>query len=238
MNHIIDNDRLNEISSHLQEVEERIAQALSRAGRARSEVTLIAATKNFPVRDCYALYQLGIRHFGENRDQEGSAKSAQMPHDLTWHFQGQIQSRKIRSIADWAHMIHSLDSLEHAEKFHNALTNVQPTRPREFFVQINLEPDRVDRGGIPVDQIPQFLAGLASLPGISTVGLMTVAPLGMNPDHAFDLLRSAKERFQGDFPQLVSLSMGMSSDYESAIAAGATHIRLGSSILGSRPDPA
>jgi pyridoxal phosphate enzyme (YggS family) len=231
-------DRLLELSANLQEVEERIDQSLSTVGRNRSEVTLIVVTKNFPVSDCQILYELGIRNFGENRDQEGALKAAQMGNDLAWHFQGQIQSRKIRSIAHWAQVIHSLDSLEHAQKFDSLFASGESAGPRDFFVQVNLEPDRVDRGGIAVDQIPHFFEGLGSLPSISSIGLMAVAPLGMSPDRAFDHLRTAKERHQKDYPQLVSLSMGMSGDFESAIAAGATHIRIGSSILGSRPVPA
>jgi hypothetical protein len=231
-------DRHLELSANLQEVEERINQSLSTVGRNRSEVTLIAVTKNFPVSDCQILYKLGIRNFGENRDQEGALKAAEMVNDLTWHFQGQIQSRKIRSIAHWAQVIHSLDSLEHAQKFHSLFASGESTGPRDFFVQVNLEPDRVDRGGIAIDQIPHFFERVGSLPSISSIGLMAVAPLGMSPDRAFDHLRTVKERHQKNYPQLVSLSMGMSGDFESAIAAGATHIRIGSSILGSRPVPA
>jgi PLP dependent protein len=231
-------DRLQELSSNLQEVEEKIERSLETVGRDRSEVTLIAVTKNFPSSDCQLLYDLGIRDFGENRDQEGSLKSIEMKSELTWHFQGQIQSRKIRSIIQWAQVIHSLDSLEHAQKFDNVLASSESIGPRKFFVQVNLEPDRIDRGGITVEQIPRFFDGLSSLSNISVIGLMTVAPLGVSPDRAFDHLRLAKERYEKDYPQLVSLSMGMSGDFESAIAAGATHIRIGSSILGSRPVPA
>ena len=221
--------RAEEIAANLAQVQEKISRAAAASDRTLDEITLIAVTKNFPVSDAQILYDLGIRNMGENRDEEGARKSEQLPADIRWHFQGQIQSRKIKSISSWADVIHSLDSLSHAEKF-AALGEGAPT---EFFVQINLEPERHDRGGIAPTQIDTFLQELAEKAEIFPIGLMTVAPIDQDPLQAFTELAEMQRRVR-----LQKLSMGMSGDFEAAISAGATHIRIGSSILGSRGYPA
>ena len=221
--------RAEEIAANLAQVQEKISRAAADSGRTLDEITLIAVTKNFPVSDAQILFDLGIRNMGENRDEEGARKSEQLPADIRWHFQGQIQSRKIKSISSWADVIHSLDSLSHAEKF-AALGEGAPT---EFFVQINPEPERHDRGGIAPTQIDTFLQELAEKAEIFPIGLMTVAPIDQDPTRAFAELAEMQRRVR-----LQKLSMGMSGDFEAAISAGATHIRVGSSILGSRGYPA
>lgn len=221
--------RAEEIAANLAQVQEKISRAAAASDRTLDEITLIAVTKNFPVSDAQILYDLGIRNMGENRDEEGARKSEQLPADIRWHFQGQIQSRKIKSISSWADVIHSLDSLSHAEKF-AALGEGAPT---EFFVQINLEPERHDRGGIAPTQIDTFLQELAEKAEIFPIGLMTVAPIDQDPTRVFTELSEMQRRVR-----LQNLSMGMSGDFEAAISAGATHIRIGSSILGSRGYPA
>jgi len=223
-------NRKDEIARNLAEVKERIRQTCLIAERDPSEITLIVVTKNFPTSDAQILYDLGEREFGENRDQEGSLKSEQLPADITWHFQGQIQSRKIKSIASWADQIHSLDSLEHAKKF----DQVGHEKAREFFLQVNLEPERPDRGGVAPTEVEGFLEALLRQTEISPVGLMVVAPQEMEALQAFTKVRELQESLLGAFPALGKLSMGMSGDFEAAIAAGATHLRIGSSILGSR----
>ena len=221
--------RAEEIAANLAQVQEKISRAAAASDRTLDEITLIAVTKNFPVSDAQILYDLGIRNMSENRDEEGARKSEQLPADIRWHFQGQIQSRKIKSISSWADVIHSLDSLSHAEKF-AALGEGAPT---EFFVQINLEPERHDRGGIAPTQIDTFLQELAEKAEIFPIGLMTVAPIDQDPTRVFTELSEMQRRVR-----LQKLSMGMSGDFEAAISAGATHIRIGSSILGSRGYPA
>ena len=231
--------RSQEIAQNLSKVMERIEKAAFIAMRDPSEITLIVVTKNFPESDAQILYDLGIRNFGENRDHEGALKSEILPSDVTWHFQGQIQSRKIKSIVSWADQIHSLDSLEHARKF-EAFMNIDhgiENQAKNFFLQINLEPNRHDRGGVVLDEIESFLRILFSETRIAVVGLMTVAPQGVEPTTAFLKVRELRERFVELYPSLTQLSMGMSGDFEAAIACGATHIRIGSSILGSRGLP-
>lgn len=226
--------REEEISAKLREVEGKIAAATSRAGRVRNEIQLIVVTKNFPVSDAQILYDLGIRAFGENRDQEGSLKSEQLPSDITWHFQGQVQSRKIKSIASWADYVHSLDSLDHALKF----SSYQEGMLRTFFIQVNLEPLRIDRGGVSSQELEPLLEAIHSETEIRPIGLMAVAPAQVEPERAFAQMQEIHNRLLTSFPEVTALSLGMSGDYEAAIAAGATHLRIGSSILGSRVLPA
>ena len=226
--------RFDEISKNLALVQTRIERAMVIAARDPVGVEMIAVTKNFPVSDAEILYALGLRNFGENRDDEGALKSEQLPNDIHWHFQGQVQGKKINSISSWADCIHSLDSLAHARKF----TAIADSRESAFFLQINLEPERSDRGGIAPAQAYEFLRQLAAEAGIAPVGLMTVAPIEMDPKVAFAELKSLQDRLQEPFPTLTSLSMGMSGDFEAAIIAGTTHLRIGSSILGSRVVPA
>ena len=220
-----------EISENLAVVEERIAIALQQSNRRREEITLIAVTKFFPISDLEILHRLGLRNFGENRDQEGSSKASQLPSDILWHFQGQIQSKKIPSIIEWARVIHSLDSLEHGKKFNQRLSELGESR--EFFVQLNLEPERSDRGGVAPAEVENFINLVREFSHLKIVGLMSVPPVDMPPRKAFDDVASIAAQVGVN-----SLSLGMSNDFEDAILAGATHIRVGSSILGSRPTPA
>ncbi len=220
--------RLEELAGNLRFVQERIDIAARDAGRDPSEITLIAVTKFFPASDVQHLYDLGIRDFGENRDDEGEVKSALIPADARWHFQGQIQGRKIASLVNWADQIHSLASLDHAGKCERILSELGESR--EFFIQINLEPDRVDRGGIALTSLATFLESLRAMIHVKVLGLMTVPPIESDPQSAFALIAESAAR-----ENLTQLSIGMSGDFEEAIAVGATHIRIGSSILGSRP---
>ena len=223
-------NRYEEIATNLGLVQERISNSAQLVGRQPEEITLIAVTKNFPVSDAQILYDLGVRNMGENRDQEGSLKSEQLPLDIRWHFQGQIQGRKIKSVGSWAQVVHSLDSLEHARKF----DELEESRVEDFFIQINLEPGRLDRGGISVSQLPDFLTELRLTTELSLSGLMMVAPITAPAELSFNELRSAREVLVQSYPAATALSMGMSGDFEAAIVAGATHVRIGSSILGSR----
>jgi len=226
--------RREELRTNLQSVTERISAAAESVGRDPKEVTLIAVTKFFPLDDVRHLYDLGVRHFGENRDDEGSEKSEGLGEEATWHFQGQIQGRKIRSLVEWADVIHSLDSLDHASKFERILGELEQSR--DFFIQINLEPAREDRGGIQPGDLDRFLEEIRLFSHLNLLGLMTVPPISAEPETAFAEIAGLASRHR--LSHLTQLSMGMSGDFEAAIRTGATHIRVGSSILGSRPTPA
>jgi hypothetical protein len=196
------------------------------AAVARHEVTLIAVTKTFPVSDAQILHDLDVRDFGENRDAEGAEKSALV--SGTWHFQGQIQSNKLKSITSWASVIHSLDDPRHFE----IIEKVAP-HPLQIFLQVSLDGAH-HRGGAGLEDLYSLAASVEKSPTHTLAGLMSVPPLGMDPNQGFAQLAVIHSEFMKLFPAATSLSAGMSGDYELAISHGATHVRVGSSILGSR----
>ena len=224
------NTREIEIADALKTVETQITAAAASAGRARSEVTLIAVTKTYPVTDVEILRNLGVQNFGENRSEEGVAKSAQV--SGTWHFQGQVQSRKLRDIATWASYVHSLDSAEHVEKLSRIATEIG--REISIFLQLSLD-GAPGRGGVIATDLKALADTVVNLPQIKLVGLMCVPPVEYEHERAFAEIAEVHQGFKTDFPSATYLSAGMSSDFEVAISHGATHLRIGSQILGSRP---
>ena len=212
--------RLDEISANLEIVKSKIAAVASHP------VTLIAVTKTFPVSDAQILQQLGVTDFGENRDSEGAEKSQLVVGN--WHFQGQIQSNKLKSITSWASVIHSLDDPRHFEM----IEKVAP-HPLSIFLQVSLDGAH-HRGGAGVDQLYQLAEKVSASATHTLAGLMSVPPVGMDPEKAYSQLAVIRTEFMNRFPHAKSLSAGMSGDYETAISYGATHVRVGSSILGSR----
>ncbi|MEY4455607.1 MAG: hypothetical protein RIQ45_1130 [Actinomycetota bacterium] len=191
-----------------------------------NDVHLIVVTKTFPLSDAQLLHELGVSEFGENRDQEGKAKAPFVPGK--WHFQGQLQSNKLKSIANWADVIQTIDSLRYVE-----LLSKASEKNLEVFIQVSLDGE-VHRGGALPDQLNQIADSILASSNLKLQGLMAVAPLGEQPDSAFERLAKIHQNFVAAYPNAPFLSSGMSSDYLSAIAHGATHIRVGSSILGSR----
>jgi pyridoxal phosphate enzyme (YggS family) len=187
---------------------------------------LIAVTKTFPVSDAQILHDLDVRNFGENRDAEGAEKSALV--SGTWHFQGQIQSNKLKSITSWASVIHSLDDPRHFE----IIEKVAP-HPLQIFLQVSLDGAH-HRGGAGLEDLYSLATSVEKSPTHTLAGLMSVPPLGMDPNQGFAQLAVIHSEFMKLFPAATSLSAGMSGDYELAISHGATHVRVGSSILGSR----
>lgn len=219
-----------EIAHALKSVEDRIAAAATKAGRARNEITLIAVTKTYPASDVEILRNLGVQNFGENRNEEGVAKSALV--SGTWHFQGQVQSRKLRDIASWATYIHSLDSADHIEKLSRIATEIG--KEISIFLQLSLD-GAPGRGGVVASELRALADSVANLPQIKLVGLMCVPPVELEHERAFSEIADIHQGFLANFPTANFLSAGMSSDYEVAITHGATHLRVGSQILGSRP---
>ena len=219
--------RAAEISANLQAITARIVSAAESAGRDPEEITLIAVTKTFPVSDVKILYELGVRDFGENRDQEGSVKFSELPEDSNWHFQGQIQSNKLKSIAAWADVIHSIDDISHAKKLSSLVAS------KDIFVQVSLD-NLPGRGGVNPEQLHDFLGEVTALANLKVRGLMAVAPLDEPPLEAFKRLKTLSETVIKTHPNTREISAGMSNDFEAAISQGATHIRIGSQILGVR----
>ena len=223
-------DRKEELASSLSDVESRIQEAASRASRKKDDVTLVVVTKTYPVSDVQILHQLGVTHFGENRSAEGLEKSALV--SAHWHFQGQIQSNKIAAIASWADTVHSLDDLSHVAKFDRAVGEF-PEKRLQVFIQISLDGD-TSRAGVSGDELLVLGQAISSTKNLDLAGLMVVPPVQAEPEAAFSEVAEIAQRFRNEFPMARSLSAGMSGDYEVAIAHGATHIRVGSQILGPR----
>ena len=218
------NERKKEIADALASVRAEIPQ----------HVTLIVVTKTFPASDVEILYGLGERNFGENRDSEGAEKSALLPDDAQWHFQGGIQSNKLRSIVTWSDYIHSLDEVSHAEKI--STLALEMNKKQNCFIQINLDSDQRNeiRSGIERSELTRFVDQISQFSGINIVGVMGVGPLNSDPRPAFVELQSASHELQKVVPGATFISGGMSGDFHIALEYGATHVRIGSSILGSR----
>jgi pyridoxal phosphate enzyme (YggS family) len=223
-------DRKSEIAANLLEVNRRIATAATKAGRNPADIKLIVVTKTFPITDLQNLYDLGVREFGENRDQEASEKVGLLPADINWHFQGQIQSNKLKSITGWATYIHSIDQLKYAKMISEFAGNQR----KSIFIQVSLDEIPESRGGVDPAKLVELASGITKFTNLNLMGLMAVAPLDEGTDSAFSRLTTFHHEFMKGFPQAKYLSAGMSGDYESAILHGATHIRIGSSILGNR----
>lgn len=207
-----------------EELAERLGQVQAKISR--PDVTLIVVTKTYPVSDVQILHDLEVCNFGENRSEEGLEKSAVV--DAIWHFQGGIQSRKLRDISRWADVIHSLDNASHLQKLDSIAE-----KPIDIFLQLSLDGDP-DRGGVAESELSQLADVALATTHLRLIGLMCVPPVNAQPRNAFQEIAEIHRRFTGQYPQATSLSAGMSGDYEIAIDCGATHIRVGSSILGSR----
>ncbi|MFK4225445.1 YggS family pyridoxal phosphate-dependent enzyme [Streptomyces sp. NPDC019890] len=234
-------DRRSELAANLALVEERIASACAAAGRKREEVTLIVVTKTYPAGDVRLLYELGVRHVAENRDQDAAPKAAACSDlDLSWHFVGQLQTNKVRSVASYADVVQSVDRL----KLVTALSAAAVREERELgcLIQVALDAgsgERGARGGIAPDGIEELAAALEEAPGLRLDGLMTVAPLAGpyagRQQAAFERLMEFSSRLRAGHPAANMVSAGMSADLEEAVAAGATHVRVGTAVLGLRP---
>lgn len=222
-------ERSDELSQSLISVEDQISKAAIAAGRDRDDVTLIAVTKTYPVSDVQILRDLGVMDFGENRSDEGGVKANSV--QGIWHFQGQIQSRKLRDIAAWASYIHSIDSTEHIGKLGRITEELE--KKISVFLQLSLD-GAPDRGGVVAQALPELALKVLESSSLDLVGLMCVPPVEYEHDRAFSEIAKVSQKFQDQFPAATSLSAGMSGDFEKAVSYGATHLRIGSQILGSR----
>ncbi|MEU4060885.1 YggS family pyridoxal phosphate-dependent enzyme [Streptomyces wedmorensis] len=234
-------DRTSELAENLARVEARIAAACAAAGRAREEVTLVVVTKTYPASDVRILHGLGVRNVAENRDQDAAPKAAACADlDLTWHFVGQLQTNKVRSVVGYADVVQSVDRL----KLVSALSVAAEKEGRELgcLLQVALDAEsgeRGDRGGVAPDGIEELAAAVDAAPGLRLGGLMTVAPLAGpyagRQRAAFDRLMDLSTALRATRPAANMVSAGMSADLEEAVAAGATHVRVGTAVLGVRP---
>lgn len=212
-----------------------MAEACRSADRDPGEVELIVVTKFFPASDVRILADLGVVDVGENRHQEAEAKAAQCADlDLRWHFIGGLQSNKAAAVAGYADVVESIDRT----KLIRGLQRGAEARGQDVDVllQVSLDPpDSAGRSGADPDQLPGLAQDVAASQALVLRGLMAVAPFGEDPAAAFDRLAAIRSGFVAEHPQATQLSAGMSEDLEFAIAVGATHVRVGSAVLGKRP---
>ncbi|MFD3749474.1 YggS family pyridoxal phosphate-dependent enzyme [Streptomyces cyaneofuscatus] len=234
-------DRKAQLAANLAQVEERITSACAAAGRKREEVTLIVVTKTYPASDVRMLHELGVRHVAENRDQDAAPKATACADlSLTWHFVGQLQTNKVRSVTSYADVVQSVDRI----KLVTALSAAAVRAERELgcLIQVALDAEsgeRGERGGVAPDGIEELAAAVDTAEGLRLDGLMTVAPLAGpfagRQRAAFNRLMEFATRLRAGHPAATMVSAGMSADLEDAVAAGATHVRVGTAVLGVRP---
>lgn len=226
-------DRRSELASNLAEVRADIAKACVATNRDPADVTLIVVTKTWPASDVDLLAELGVTDVGENRDQEAKAKHDEVQAKLTWHAIGQLQTNKAKSVANWADVVHSVDRPELV----NALAKAVTSRDKALgcLIQVNLDPTpRDERGGALPNEVASLAKLISATPGLELRGVMGVAPLDEDPEPAFIKLAEISAGLTKEFPNAIWISAGMSGDYAVAIKHGATHLRIGSSILGHR----
>jgi pyridoxal phosphate enzyme (YggS family) len=234
-------DRRAEIAENLRTVRARIEAACRAVGRSPAEVTLVAVTKTYPASDVGLLLVQGLRDFGENRDQEAARKAASIRADFDvlwpgdaprWHFIGQLQTNKVRSVVSYADVVQSVDRLKLVAALGEAAQRAG--RRPGCFVQVNLDPESSGRGGAEPGEVERIADAVAETPALRLDGVMAVAPVGTDPAAAFERLAEVAAKVRGAHSAAVSLSAGMSGDLEAAVAAGATHVRIGSALLGAR----
>jgi PLP dependent protein len=230
-------DRLGELDQNLAAVRSQIAAACAAVGRDPAEVSLIAVTKTFPVSDILLLSRLGVADIGENRDAEAGPKAAACAAAgvrVRWHFVGQLQVNKAGRVASYADMVHSVDRVRLAAALGRRASAAG--RVISCLVQVSLDdPDRAaGRGGADPGEVPAVAAAIAAEPSLRLVGVMGVAPLGQPARPAYARLREVAESVRSGHPDARVISAGMSADMGEAIAEGATHVRIGTALLGGR----
>ncbi|MGW7554633.1 YggS family pyridoxal phosphate-dependent enzyme [Streptomyces rimosus] len=238
-------DRRTELADNLAHVEERISTACAKAGRNRADVTLVVVTKTYPASDVRLLAELGVRHVAENRDQDAAPKAAECSDlPLDWHFVGQLQTNKVRSVVNYADVVQSVDR----PKLVTALSKEAVRAGRELgcLIQVALDAESGDnegqlgrRGGVAPAGVDALADAIAAAEGLRLGGVMTVAPLAGpyagHPRAAFERLMEISSGLRGNHPAANMVSAGMSADLDDAVAAGATHVRVGTAVLGVRP---
>jgi pyridoxal phosphate enzyme (YggS family) len=238
--------RQAELARNLTAIRARISAACAAADRDPAEVALIAVTKTYPASDVLALAGLGLTDFGENRDQEASRKAAEVgAAPVRWHFIGQLQTNKAHSVARYADFVQSVDRVRLARALGAAARAAG--RDLTCLVQVSLDPADAGagdgaragpaRGGVPPALLAEVAGAIEAEEGLILGGLMAVAPRFTDPGAAFAPLRRLSAAIQSVNPSATVVSAGMSGDLEAAIASGATHLRIGTALLGDRTPP-
>ncbi|RDW18527.1 YggS family pyridoxal phosphate-dependent enzyme [Oceanobacillus arenosus] len=218
---------------NLAEIKENINEACKRSNRNQEEVTIIGVTKYVTIERTVEAMNAGIKNLGENRNEEFLKKYNEIGTKAKWHFIGSLQTRKVKDVIDKIDVLHSLDRLSLAKEI-----NKRASKPVECFIQVNVSGEESKHGLTPEAVIP-FIEDLTTYENIHITGLMTMAPHIEDLDKirsVFRLLVELRDRVQSKHyhhAPCSNLSMGMSNDYEIAIEEGATHIRIGSKLVGS-----
>jgi pyridoxal phosphate enzyme (YggS family) len=234
-------ERREELAANLRRVRERVADGCAAARRSADDVTVVVVTKTFPASDVALLAGLGVRDVGENRDQEASAKVDELRADadpalahLRWHFVGQLQRNKAAHVARYADVVHSVDRASLVGALDKGAHRAE--RVLDVLVQVDLDEGRdAGRGGARGDDVLAVADAAAAASALRLRGVMAVAPRGEDPLAAFTRLAAVAERLRAVHPDAGWISAGMSGDLEAALTCGATHLRVGSAVLGSRP---
>ena len=227
-----DPGRREELALRLADVRGRMAKACEAAGRDVGELTLIAVTKTRPASDVRLLAGLGVADVGENRDAEAAPKAAECAGlNLTWHFVGQLQTNKAASVVRYASVVHSVDRPRLVRALGRAARGAE--RVVECLVEVSLDGDPA-RGGAAAGDVPALAEALAAEEGLVLGGVMAIAPLPMEPADAFARLLASAAAVRGIRSGATVISAGMSGDLEAAVKAGATHLRIGTALLGDR----
>lgn len=227
------------LSERLNSIRQRIDAAANAASRKPEEIELVVVTKNHGYELALQLLELGESQFGENKDQEASLKSAQVAENLTagqsaptWHFVGQLQSNKVRSMLSYSSALHSLDRSSLLKELAKQLAKT-PEQSLEVFIELNLTDDP-NRGGVELSELNSFAEQVLAVPQLKLLGVMGVAGLGVEPAVDFARILKASQDVQTLSKAATFISAGMSGDFEEAIGFGATHLRIGTAITGKR----
>lgn len=239
--------REQELSGRLADVRHRIEAAGAVSGRRPEDLTLVAVTKFFPAADVELLAGMGVTDVGESRDQEAGDKIGALPSDvrsrIRVHFVGQLQTNKAKRVARYTDVVQSVDRARLVRALAAgraaAVEDEVVSGPLEVLLQVDLgEGEQAGRGGAAPAELGQLAEAVAGSEQLRLRGVMAIAPLDLDDDgvrRAFDRLHGLGEQLRHTHPDATWVSAGMSGDLEAAVAAGATHLRVGSAILGSRP---
>ena len=224
-------NRREELAANLHDVQQAITKVCAALGRELP--VLIVVTKTKPTSDMELLGELGVTDVGENRDQEAKVKHEECTANFVWHAIGQLQTNKAKSVAAWADVVHSVDRMDLVTALAKATAG--RLEPLKCLIQVNLDPEAPEhRGGCLPADVMELAGHIAQCPTLQLQGVMGVGPLGQDPNPAFSTLFDVSQELKSVYPQATWISAGMSEDYPIALKHGATHLRIGSTILGSR----
>jgi pyridoxal phosphate enzyme (YggS family) len=216
------------LEEDLAAVRGRIEAACRRSGRSPADVRLIGVTKGLPVAAAMAAAEAGLTDLGENYVQELEAKRG-VAAGVTWHFLGRLQRNKVDRVVDLADVVHTLEPGRATKR----LAGIADAERLRWLVEVDFAGGRV---GVPPGEVERFVTELNEEHGVPVEGLMTVAPLGVDPRPVFARMRALRDGLAARFPRIQELSMGMSADLEAAVEEGATMVRVGTAIFGPRPE--